>query len=95
MTARWQGAIPLPLGLLPAFLLAMAIGAGVGAAPRVVEAAEAVTFGSPAVTSTFLSGISISEAVTLPADTSLVEALVRTEGSVRTFVDPVPLPAAG
>jgi hypothetical protein len=95
MTARWQGAIPLPLGLVPAFLLAVAIGAGVGAAPRAVEAAEAVTFGSPAVTSTFLSGISISEAVTLPAGSRFVEAMVRTEGSVRTFVDPVPLPAAG
>jgi len=52
-------------------------------------------FGEPSATSTFLSGISLSEPVSLPANVRRIEALVTTEGSERTLVTPVPLPGPG
>jgi hypothetical protein len=59
------------------------------------RAADPVTFGAPTVTSTFLSGISFAEPVSVPADARRVESLVRIEGSERTLVTPVSLPGPG
>ena len=60
-----------------------------------VRAADPVTFGTATVTSTFLSGISISEPVTMPSDVRRIDALVRTGDSARTFTTPVALPGPG
>lgn len=81
-----------------AIRLVLAIGAAAFAGaliPGAARAADPVTFGTPTVTSTFLSGISVSETVTLPADVKRVDSLVRIEGSERTLVTPVPLPGPG
>jgi hypothetical protein len=78
-------AIAAVLGLL----LASVAAAGPAAA------AGSVTFGAPTVTSTFLEGITLSEPVSLPPDIRRIDALVRTEGSDRTFVSPVSLPGPG
>jgi len=78
------------------FLVALGVAASASVvASGPIRAADPVTFGTPTVASTFLSGISISEPVTLPADTRRVEALVRVEGSERTLVTPVSLPGPG
>jgi peptidase MA superfamily protein len=75
-------------------ILALAlIAAGLG--PTSAFAAEAPTFGDPVVKSVFLSGITITEPVALPAGVSRVEALVQIEGSERTFTTPIDLPPAG
>jgi hypothetical protein len=85
-SSRRTGAFAIPILLL---VLASA------AAPGVARAADPVTFGTPTVTSTFLSDISISEPVSMPADVTQVDALVMTEGSVRTLATPIPLPGPG
>jgi len=59
------------------------------------RAADQPAFGTPTATATFLSGIRLSEAVTLPAGVTRVDALVRTEGSERTLAAPVSLPGSG
>lgn len=74
---------------------AFAAAGALGPAAATVLAAGSVTFGPATVTSSFLSGISISEPVTLPPDVHRIEALVQTEGSERTLVTPVSLPGPG
>ncbi|HYL41336.1 MAG TPA: hypothetical protein VET90_08515, partial [Candidatus Binatus sp.] len=76
----------------PARALMVAVIAAVAswAAPAVpARAAEAPSFGPPTASATFLSGIDLHEDVTLPVGTRRVDALVQTEGSVRTEASPV------
>ena len=54
-----------------------------------VQAADQPAFGPATATSAFLSGISLREPVTLPAGVTRVDALVTTEGSVRTLASPI------
>jgi Peptidase MA superfamily len=65
------------------------------ATPAAVRAAGTVSFGQPTITATFLSGIDLSEPVTLPPDVRRIDAVVHTEGSERAFVTPVSLPGPG
>lgn len=81
--------------LAPALVLGLVAGAWLGAAAPAARAADPVTFGTASVTSTFLSGISISEPVSMPSDVRRVDALVRTGDSERTFTTPVSLPGPG
>ena len=75
--------------------LALAAGGPAGHGPSAARAAGAPVFGDATVSAEFLSGITISEPVTLPAGVTRVEALVSTEGSERTFTTPVSLPGPG
>lgn len=63
--------------------------------PPPVRAADPVTFGTATVTSTFLTGISISEPVSMPWDAQRIEVLVRIGDSTRTFTTPMSLRAGG
>jgi hypothetical protein len=95
-TVTVLGAVHAPLRGVLRFALATGLATStLTLAPETLRAADPVTFGAPAVTSTFLSGISISEPVTLPPDARRVESLVRVEGSERTLVTPVSLPGPG
>lgn len=76
-------------------VIALAAGGLTGRGPLPARAADAPVFGNPTVSSEFLSGITISEPVSLPAGVSRIEALVSTEGSDRTFTTPVQLPGPG
>ncbi|MBI3751005.1 MAG: hypothetical protein HY263_05025 [Chloroflexi bacterium] len=76
-------------------LAALVALASLGAAAPIARAADPVTFGTATVTSTFLSGISISEPVTMPSDVRRIDVLVRTGESTRTFTTPVALPGPG
>ncbi|HEX5240251.1 MAG TPA: peptidase MA family metallohydrolase [Candidatus Limnocylindrales bacterium] len=75
-------------------ILAAASGLLFGSAAT-VRAADAPTFEPPTATSQFLTAITLREAVTLPPGAARLEALVTTEGSERTFVDPVEIPGTG
>ena len=81
--------------LAPGLVLGLVAGAWLGAAAPPARAADPVTFGTASVSSTFLSGISISEPVSMPSDVRRVDALVRTGDSDRTFTTPVSLPGPG
>lgn len=81
--------------LVPALAVGLVGLAWLGGGAPSVRAAEPVTFGTATVTSTFLSGISISEPVSMPSDIRRIEVLVRTGDSARTFTTPVSLPGPG
>ncbi|HYL40987.1 MAG TPA: peptidase MA family metallohydrolase, partial [Candidatus Binatus sp.] len=75
-----------------AALVGAAAWAGLAAPSR---AAEQPSFAPPTATATFLTGIDLREAVTLPSGTRRVDALVQTEGSPRTEVSPIKPFSAG
>jgi hypothetical protein len=59
------------------------------------RAADQPAFGPPTATADFLSGIGLREPVTLPAGVTGVDALVTTQGSVRTLATPIASFSAG
>jgi Peptidase MA superfamily len=79
-------------GVLAAAAAAFVVGATV-LAPTVLAAGE-VQFGAIQAVSTFATGISVSEPVTLPAGVKRVEIVIRTEGDDGSDVADV-TPAAG
>ena len=86
---RWR------LGALGRAAVATLALAAVVAPAAVVRAAEQPSFGPPTATATFLSGIELQESATLPTGVRGVDALVQTEGSLRTLATPLSSFSAG